>query len=888
MIQPLAFLLFVALFGAPGYLLARRAYKVSGSVPFPGERAAVGVLISFVILSVIAIPAYRWDLPIVMAVALYAAVAVALVAFAGAYRCRPHRCELALIFRVFFARHGVLLIAGVGVAALTIPFARYFPDGADMLYFVGVTRKYVDAGHLFGANVIYGNGTPDSLSGANLWLLFSAIAGWVAGHVEPVLLYGWLAALLGGASLLAQQLFFQACGADVKTSQWMSVFVTAVTIFHGGFLMHGVNVDLLINQSHRAAYPKIVMSNAIVPLLVFFVLRFFETRDRWYLLWTAIGGIVTLQIHPLESAWLGCLLIGILAGLMVVPDATSSERIGIAATTALFIAGSVPYLLFRKSAIGQIYGDSLMASLSSPDRIKSIGSHLIVASTDAYRVNPAYIGAALFLSLVGVVALAILQIRGRALLVLGGALLATVPLGVWSVTAPRAGRLLMLDNLERLTVYGATLQVYIVGAAGAFLIDRLIAGRSIRRTVLLGGLALASVGIVIAHRDRFRFDYMADSEIHDLQKELKSPLVQAMRGLPHGSVVFNGDQVRALRQIVALTDHYPYLLEPYKRNGVGLSDVESKHRELIWTRVMDPAESALDRRRFLSAAGIRYLLIPRRVFASVESSPLFEWIAHSRPGEDREQIALGRVRTDRELQSMLDASKGRLLDRTAPFEVVYGRLSDAMQLAAASGNSSTIKGAMNSFSQRTLGESYALLDYVRRNATPDLQAEANRRLTGLLGAMKDSPHRLSGIRFEFQNLKDARPDFFPEKIDDANPMTGIVIAGRNDSFSVTADLGSLHVLSQVEVTTVFMNAAYTLPPISVLTSIEGTRWEYCGDLQKPFEKQGVFEVRLRVNRVGRYVRLAAPASSGNFSITEVRVLGSRLPAVPAGVARKRS
>src|SRR5207249_425117 len=141
-------------FSAPGYLLARRAYRINDGMPFPGERAAVGALISFAILAVIALPAYRWDFSLAVVLTLFFAVALALVTASGAHRDIPAVAECPRSIRALIARHGVLLMASAGLAALTIPFARYFFDGEDMLYFIGVTRKYIDAGHVFGANVI--------------------------------------------------------------------------------------------------------------------------------------------------------------------------------------------------------------------------------------------------------------------------------------------------------------------------------------------------------------------------------------------------------------------------------------------------------------------------------------------------------------------------------------------------------------------------------------------------------------------------------------------------------------------------------------------------------------------------------------------------------------
>jgi hypothetical protein len=136
------FILLLLLFSLPGYVFAIGLYGRCGWTALPGERAAIGGLVVFAILGVLALPAFAFDLPLSVIMAVYVVpVVVAAVILHGRQMFPIGRLPAAILDGV--RRDWLLLLFGAAAFAMTVPFCRYYPDGADMLYFVGVVRKYI-------------------------------------------------------------------------------------------------------------------------------------------------------------------------------------------------------------------------------------------------------------------------------------------------------------------------------------------------------------------------------------------------------------------------------------------------------------------------------------------------------------------------------------------------------------------------------------------------------------------------------------------------------------------------------------------------------------------------------------------------------------------------
>ncbi len=862
------FVLSLLLFVLPCYVFAIGLYDRRGWTHLPSERIAVGGIVAFAVLGVIALPAYGFDfsLPLIAAVYLASVLAVVIVL---------HRRAMLAIRRVPGAvmqavrRDWLLLLCGAAAFLITVPFCRYYPEGTDVLYFVGVVRKYIAIGHVTQANVIYGNGGPDTLYGSNLWVLFLAVVGWLA-HLEPLTLFAWMAGLLAAIWIFVQRLLYRAAGADEMGAQILALLVTTVSIFQGGYRLHGVDVDLLPNQAHRAAYPKIILYNGLVPLMAVLLIRFLGSNRRVYLVLLALAGMVALEIHPLEAIWLGWSC-GVLALVLLATAPRASQWRWLFGAMVLFTVISTPYLVMRLGVVQRLHANQLVTSIQKPTGNEV--ADFVVPVGSALRVQPEFLFGALFLPVVAIALAVIVGIRRRYATALAVLVLAPAVLGLSTWIAPWVGKTFSLDLLVRLAGYGSNLTPCLFGIAGSLAFARLLP----RRRAIRAAAAIAIVTVCLAdgwaERGLFRQDYLADREVRDLERELRSPVTLAMAKLPAGSVIFGGDRMRVLRQVLVLTNHFLYLDD--RRQVWCLSPQEARARTNIWNAVMAPGSSAVDRYRMLSRAGIHYLLVPQANFAAVQGSPLFEWTARTRPGEDIDVFLFGRLRDRQGLTRYLDDESRVLSGLRLPFINLYERLGRLLELTSMLGEERRIEPLARRFAAAPAAEAFALFDRIRRDSSdPNLRQISDRWLdrcpwTAATGSV------VRVRRYSIEGAPNARADYFPLKLDDGNPMTGLVMTDTNPPFTITADLGTWHVVTAVKVTTTFMNEHYYFPVTTVYSSLDGKVWERMGEIG-PLDKPttGVFALLNLggVRRMARYVRLAVPVT-GNVSVTEFGVEG---------------
>jgi len=127
---------------------------------------------------------------------------------------------------------------------------------------------------------------------------------------------------------------------------------------------------------------------------------------------------------------------------------------------------------------------------------------------------------------------------------------------------------------------------------------------------------------IAANRDRMVFDYEKSTGQRDLIVESRSAVARAMGQLARPEVVFNGRQMLALRQVIALSIHYPYLLDETKPLSLGLSAEDVPKRRAVWDAVLDASRSATERYRTLQENRHQYLLVPKGAFASAAGPPM--------------------------------------------------------------------------------------------------------------------------------------------------------------------------------------------------------------------------------------------------------------------------
>jgi hypothetical protein len=874
--QPFLFGALVAGFVFPGYVLACRVYARFGDEPLATERAAVGAVVAFGLLSLIALPAwvFNWSFGVIFG--LYATASALLVRFVpGAPSVRD---ALAAAGRGI-VRDWLLLLGGVLLAAGIVPFARLYGDGQDVLYFIGVVRRYMAFGHPSMTNVIYGNGTPDGLNGVNLWLLFMSAIGWAA-RADVLKLFAWAAGGLSIVALLSHRLLYLAICDDDRAARVMAMVTSVAMILLGGHTIHGINVDLLPNQSHGAAYPKVITQSVLVPLFMTLLVRFIRSHRWMHVASLVVVVAISSQIHPLEALWMSWAWLAIAVVLFWPMESVREARM-LVAGLALLAVGIAPYVALYGLGAHQLHADPIYVELADTRRGVDMAVHLIGPSSTVFRVDPAFIAETLFPGLVAVLLIAAFGIDRRIPVVLAAAVLSPALLGLFELTTTRLGRVIALVNVVKFAISGYQLGPFLYGAAGALALGLLTRRR--RRVVALlisTAFVLGCAVWVAANHGRFSVDYKIAVGARDLFVESAGTVARAMGRLPPGTVIFNGNAELALRQVVALSDGFPYLLENTKQIACGLSPHEASARDAVVKKVMDPGRSNVDRYHDLQEAGVRYLLVPKRAFAGAVSSPLFEWVAESEPGIEEEPYVFGRTRTPTEMRSLLNEKLTHLDEPATPFPAIADRLMKAIDLADTVNDESALIPYLGRFSARSPIEAYALLNIVEHQS----QAAAVRARAADLAMSLDSIFEPGGsaplqiVSFVRDgSMSSLRPEYHPDALADGDPTTGIVMTGTHGAFGVTADLGAPALVDGVAVTTAFGNEHYSFPRSAIYVSLDGHTWASVGTVEA-ITGSGVVVLQLRsIKRFVRYIRLAIPPA-GNIAIAEIGIEGRRIRA----------